>query len=330
MLPSIAASRGHAMADDDKPKEDVQSFIFERELAEVYLLLDFLSGRSDKNLSTAFNGADMPPVMSVGGAVAAAAGGQPGNSTNLASAHAWIGAICQIKWPPPEQGGKPPTAAQATTLLLAKDHLNNAAQPANGLSIAFSLMVAGDDDGAKRKARKGPAVARRALPFARVARPAGAIPTSWRRRSSFRHWMTSSISFLFVWLFVTCLLSWNVAIGPCARPAPRCDRGGEGCDLQADPEPSAGTSTRPSPDAAEERKPANHSAPGRQIAPGPGRSRGTSQIDLDPPTHLLRTRRQPLQVQGRAREPRRVGVDAVAHLQIHSPPDLRRPLPRHQ
>ena len=52
--------------DDDKPKEDVQSFIFERELAEVYLLLDFLSGRSDKNLSTAFNSADMPPVMSVG------------------------------------------------------------------------------------------------------------------------------------------------------------------------------------------------------------------------------------------------------------------------
>ena len=85
------------MADDDKPKEDVRSFIFERELAEVYLLLDFLSGRSDKNLSTAFNGADLPPVMSVGGAVGVAAGGQSGSSTSLASAHAWIGAICQIR-----------------------------------------------------------------------------------------------------------------------------------------------------------------------------------------------------------------------------------------
>ncbi len=66
------------MADDDKPKEDVQSFTLERELAEVYLLLDSLSGRPDKNLSIAFNGADLPPVMSVGGAASAAAGRQAG------------------------------------------------------------------------------------------------------------------------------------------------------------------------------------------------------------------------------------------------------------
>ena len=50
------------MEDDTKPK-DVQSFIFEREIAEVYLLLDFLSGRADKNLSTAFKGAGNPPVF---------------------------------------------------------------------------------------------------------------------------------------------------------------------------------------------------------------------------------------------------------------------------
>ena len=31
--------------------------------------------------------------------------------------------------------------------------------------------------------------------------------------SSFRRWMNVINSFLFVWLFVTCLLSWNVAIG---------------------------------------------------------------------------------------------------------------------
>jgi len=150
--------------------------------------------------------------MSVGGAVAAAAGSQPGNSTNLASAHAWIGAICQIKWPPPEQGGKPPTAAQATTLLLAKDHLNSAAQPANGLSIAFSLMVAGDDDGAKRKTRKSPAVPD-ALSPSRVSLAQQAYPNLMATASSFRHWMNVINSFLFAWLFVTCLLSWNVAVG---------------------------------------------------------------------------------------------------------------------
>jgi hypothetical protein len=84
-----------------------------RELAEVYLLLDHLSGRSDKTLATVIS-------------------------------EEKIKEICEICWPP--KGTTIEQAAQAATLMLAKDALNTAAKPANSASIAFTLMVVGDED----------------------------------------------------------------------------------------------------------------------------------------------------------------------------------------
>jgi hypothetical protein len=101
-------------------QERVQDFIFARELAEVYLLLDHLSGRSDKSLTAAI--------------------GDGKDDTGSE----WIQKICAIGWPP--KGTAVEQSAQAATLLLAKDRLNAAAKPANGASIVFTLMVAGDDD----------------------------------------------------------------------------------------------------------------------------------------------------------------------------------------
>jgi hypothetical protein len=101
----------------------VQDFIFGRELAEVYLLLDYLSGRSDKSLTTAIAGED---------------------KKDPSSGSKWIEEICKICWPP--EGSSTEKDKQAATLLLAKDRLNTAAYPANGASIVFTLMVAGDDE----------------------------------------------------------------------------------------------------------------------------------------------------------------------------------------
>src|SRR3954447_6594348 len=98
--------------------ERMQDFIFQRELSEVYLLLDYLSGRSNQSLATAL-------ADEKGGKVS-------------------IEELCEISWPP--QGSKPEQAKQAAKLLLAKDKLNTAAKPASGASIAFTLLVAGDDD----------------------------------------------------------------------------------------------------------------------------------------------------------------------------------------
>jgi hypothetical protein len=104
----------------ERGKERMQDFIFARELAEVYLLLDHLSGRSDKSLTAAF-------------------GEKADNPENVT-----IKKICAIGWPP--KGTAIEQGEQAETLLLAKDRLNAAAKPASGASIAFTLMVAGDDE----------------------------------------------------------------------------------------------------------------------------------------------------------------------------------------
>src|SRR5262249_5398197 len=82
----------------------IQNFIFARELAEVYLLFDHLSGRSDKSLSAAFSNGE--------------------SETERIS----IEKICEIAWPP--KGSRTEQAAQAALLLRAKDRLNAAAKPA--------------------------------------------------------------------------------------------------------------------------------------------------------------------------------------------------------
>src|SRR5262245_37171637 len=110
-------------------KGRIQDFIFGRELAEVYLLLDHVSGRSDKNLATAFG--------------------------TEAEGKATIRDICAIGWPP--EPGKTPRAEDASILLMAKDRLNAAAKPASGATIAFTHLVTGDDEvlARRRASRSG-------------------------------------------------------------------------------------------------------------------------------------------------------------------------------
>jgi hypothetical protein len=210
------------MTDEIKPK-DMRSFIFEREIAEVYLLLDFLSGRADKNLSNAFKGAGTPPIEVSEPGQAAPVPTAPSGS-DAAVTQAWIGAICSIKWPP-EAPDKRPASSLATTLLLAKDHLNSAAAPANGLSIAFSLLVAGDDEYREERRARWRAVAGKvAGPAEERAKPDDeaasrhslarqGYPTLIRTATRFRHSATWINVFLVLWLAFTCFLSWHVAVG---------------------------------------------------------------------------------------------------------------------
>lgn len=217
---------------EEQTPERIQDFVFQRELAEVYLLLDYLSGRSDRSLTHAIADADGSGKIS-------------------------IEEICRISWPP--EGSKPEQAAQAATLLLAKDALNSAAKPATGTSIAFTLLVAGDDESAEAWRQQGHGFAnwlRRAFSFrkrqaaapprapagpnppaggggsppppggSRGAFPSGsnAVPSraSLARvaypgliGSARRSYWTFNliIGFLFAWLIMTCALSWNIAAG---------------------------------------------------------------------------------------------------------------------
>jgi hypothetical protein len=112
------------MADSVGP-EQIKKFIFARELSEVYLLLDHVSSRSDKSLTDAKS--TLPESL----------------GSN------WIQKICEIAWPP--QGSKEEIANQAALLLQAKDYLNGLAAPANGMTVAFTVLVAGEDQTRKKK-----------------------------------------------------------------------------------------------------------------------------------------------------------------------------------
>ena len=137
----------------------------------------------------------------------------------------WIETICKIGWP--VQGNKVEVADQAAVLLRAKDRLNAVAKPATGATVAFTLMVVGEDRAETSWWRRALA-ARDARPDA-VREPAHEANGAFARpptrlslaRTAFPGLVTTAARFerriktivwtLFGWLIVTCILSWNVS-----------------------------------------------------------------------------------------------------------------------
>src|SRR5271165_3760704 len=106
--------------------------LIQRDLDEVYLLIDYLSGRSDRSIRT------------VELDVSAAAG----TKVNL------IDAVCRIRWPPGSDQGH--ASEQAATLFKARDKLNELAAPATGLTIAYTrLRASSAPDIGDRRVRAG-------------------------------------------------------------------------------------------------------------------------------------------------------------------------------
>ncbi|MDB5918876.1 MAG: hypothetical protein JWR40_3110 [Massilia sp.] len=199
----------------------IQDFIFVRELCEIYLLLDHISGRWDKSF---------PPT-------------EP--QAFSANDHVSVEAICRIGWP--VVGNTVERAQQAATLLLAKDRLNAASKPANGATIAFTLMVVGEENrkagraplargaGAETKAlvqpqggggdnSKGDAQKERAgveggwlgehkTPPTRMYLAHQAFPGLINAATEFRQRILWLVILLLGFLIFTCLLSWYVAAG---------------------------------------------------------------------------------------------------------------------
>jgi hypothetical protein len=152
-------------------------FIFQRELNEVYLLIDYLSGRPDKTLM-AFD--DIAPADVDADSKLGELGGvdplgivDPGAispdttphipQTSDVALNDVLTRICLLRYPP--DGVRQLKAENAAFLLRVRDHLNLLAYPASGMTIAFSAMVAGsmteplDNDGGI--ARKPPTLTRR-------------------------------------------------------------------------------------------------------------------------------------------------------------------------
>ncbi len=207
----------------------IQDFIFVRELSEVYLLIDHLSGRWDRTLTD----------------------GSKDDPNNPLSGSKWVEQVCEIGWPP--KGNDVQQAAQAAILLKAKDKLNTAAKPASGMTIAFTLLVSGEDN--VDKGGHDPSVwrrLRRALrriwrrnskqektsanesaangkdpptpeppldrgrngnPPSRLSLARLAYPGLVSRARTFNWAIRVIIGLLLVWLMATCALSWDIAAG---------------------------------------------------------------------------------------------------------------------
>lgn len=199
-----------------------QDFIFVRELSEVYLLMDHISGRWDKNfladeISREFakSGDKTDAYAKTRRTDSMHDADAPGDSrtTRLKAELEWIEEICEIRWPNSSKDF-PQRAHQAALLMIAKDRLNAAAKPASGMTIAFTLMVTGDvpnNDAIPIKAQdeiNGPY----ALP-SRTSLARTAFPGLVRVARTFNYKVKAIVLSLCAVLVMTCMLSWSMTSG---------------------------------------------------------------------------------------------------------------------
>jgi hypothetical protein len=186
-----------------------------RELSEVYLLMDHIAGHKDRSLDAA-----LAPATATGEPIS-------------------VEEICEVAWPPNKQN----RAKVLALVLAAKDRLSHAAFPATAHSIAFTYFstnapswnapgyqfrrlvnwlvpgfARGQDDrsptfrpepevqsATPSSIAVGPSAIRQ---FARDAFPALEAKQDWLQRAQ-----TKLKWFLLTLLVLTCLVSWDLAVG---------------------------------------------------------------------------------------------------------------------
>ncbi len=107
--------------------------IFKRELNEVHLLLDFISGRPDTHIWD-LDGKIPKPAADAAKHDAST----PIDDKNTLNAFDTIKRVCQLRYPPMEPSSD--KAYDATLLFYVKDRLNSLAYPASGLTIAYTYI----------------------------------------------------------------------------------------------------------------------------------------------------------------------------------------------
>ena len=195
--------------------------ILQRELCEVYLLIDHLSGRWDKRLMSGDGLLNTLPNSTANAqgqfrdGAAASKAGDAQQPLNYQDERQWIERVCEIGWSD-EVKSNADRAKQAADLILAKDHFNAAAKPASGMTIAFTLMVTGHVPSFNWWQRYLPGF-RLAAPerrlTSRTSMAGTAFPGLVRVAKCFRWKIGAIIVGLLLLLLLTCLLSWNMSGG---------------------------------------------------------------------------------------------------------------------
>jgi len=178
--------------------DEYDELIFRRLLDEVYLLLDFVSGRTDKSLSK-FEVAMIRVPDGLGNV-------QPAKSVNDVISH-----ICALRYPP--NGDVVVSAQNAAFLLLVKDELNRLADPAIGLTVAYTTMVVGAINEAVGDANKAAGGTDDGKPSTRRALAARAYPGLVSSAQWLRGSIRGGLIAMFLLTLFTVFISGIVALG---------------------------------------------------------------------------------------------------------------------
>lgn len=114
-----------------------EQLFLHRDLNEVLLLLDFISGRQDVHIWEI--GGINYPVRQDGGA-GAPREGKPDQPVAMLASIDILRRICALRYPPANTRTIEDRADDAALLLCVKDRLNSIASPTNGLMIAYTYM----------------------------------------------------------------------------------------------------------------------------------------------------------------------------------------------
>jgi hypothetical protein len=169
-------------------KGSFDQLIFERDLNEVHLLIDFISGRPDRHVWEL--DVDIPELNQDG---------------KKLSAFDLIEEVCLLRYPP-QLDNPAERARDATMLLYAKDKLNTLAYPAKGLTIAYTYMFVAEQKALWFLRDTSPEQTRGSV--ARVAYP-GLYPSAKRYRYIHR-------TFTYLGVVITicaALMLWYVTYG---------------------------------------------------------------------------------------------------------------------
>lgn len=168
-------------------QELIDELIFKRDVDEGFLLIDYISGRSEKSLKDF----DVDRLEIPGGPAPATAGQV-------------LRKFCEIRYPPdPEPRVK---AENAAFVLEVKDRLNALARPARGLTIAYTTIFVGNAALWVRKNSKRQQTL--------VDQAGDAFPSiAWHARLFAIVYGTVLPIFLLIWFLLTAFTYWDVGYG---------------------------------------------------------------------------------------------------------------------
>ncbi|MCG5071874.1 hypothetical protein [Paraburkholderia tagetis] len=178
--------------DDGSASNTFDELIFKRDLNEVHLLLDFISGRPGSHISD-IGDIKFPDRSSANGAVL--------------TTHQVIERICELRYPPPTAQSMQDKEDNAALLLYVKDRLNTIAFPACGLTVAYTYVFLEETGDSKRQSAL-PVHSQTRAQIAKTAYPGLVVSAKrFRRFHKSVAWAGAAITLL------AALLLWLVAYG---------------------------------------------------------------------------------------------------------------------